>query len=217
MKIGSTEAYVRRQYGKASKVKINKKEKFYKIMKYESLGTDISACNSYLEYNYKKGSDKYKIRFYLNKKNKVTGIIYLKNLQEFDNYPNKEMNPGLKFQAPKGKKVTTKTINGKKVYMIPRGTKIKLKSVSGQMTAVMYDVYGKGKGYTDLYASAEEIKKGESYDLEKLINNSDMTTINTKKLGKYLYIALCRDNCEYDDNGNIKRSKAPAIYYFKFK
>lgn len=214
VKIGSKESYVKKQYGKTQKKKINKKEKFYKYMKY-NLCENISACKSYLEYNYTKGKDKYKIRFYLDKKNKVTGIMYLKNLQNFYNYPNKEANPGLSFQAPKGKKVTTKTIDGKKVYMVPKGTKIKCKNGSLMMYMHMYDVYGKYKGiiYADDFGF---IKKGKSYDLAKtinqyMVNKKGKGMINTKKLGKYLYFAVYFD--DFDD----MQSVAPAVYYFKFK
>lgn len=60
------------------------------------------------------------------KKNKVVAIVYTKNLDQFYEYPNKEATaPKLTFQAPKGEKITTKKINGKKVYLLPRGTKIK--------------------------------------------------------------------------------------------
>lgn len=220
VKLGSTEAYVRKQYGKTSKKKINKKEKLYKHVKYNGSGVDISAYRSYLEYNYTKGKDKYNIRFYLDKKNKVTAVFYIKNLQAFYNFPNKEAKPGLTFQAPKGKKVTTKTINGKKTYMVPRGTKIKAKNGSEEMYMYMYDVHGDIKGIVYAEGSFVDeyhftgLEKGKSYDLEKIINKhmeSEKGTINTKKLGKYLYFALYLD--DFDD----QHSLAPAIYYFKFK
>lgn len=232
VKIGSTESYVKKQYGKTSKVKVKQNERFYKQMKYNQCGTDISIWKTYLDYNLKKGNDKYKIRFYLDKKNKVTAIVYIKNLNKFYNYPNKELNPGLTFQAPNGKKVTTKTINGKKVYMIPRGTKIKFKK--GSMTKTefnkvsyyisMYDVYGKQMGYYDRDwfpdSTGHAVIQGKSYDFETILADdmyySNGKEMNIKKLGKYLYFTLhCND--AWSDGQNIKRNKAPKVYYFKFK
>lgn len=218
VKFGSTEKYVRRQYGNTPKIKVNKKERFYKIVKYNGVGAtvDFSAWKSYLEYDYTKGKDKYKIRFYLNKKNKVTAVVYLKNLQNFYNYPNKEAKPGLTFQAPKGKKITTKTINGKKVYMVPRGTKIKAKNNNLIMYMYLFDVYGKRVGtvYTEDLGIVGSIVKGKTDDLQKVIDKymvGEKSRINTKKLGKYLYFAL------YLDDDDDSRSLAPAVYYFKFK
>ena len=68
VKIGSTESYVKKQYGNTSKIKVNGKDGFYILIKYNYFQIDVSAWKNYLEYNYKKGSDNYKIRFYLDKK-----------------------------------------------------------------------------------------------------------------------------------------------------
>lgn len=68
VKIGSTESYVKKKYGKTSKVKVKQNEKLYKCIKYNDCGKDTSAWKNYLEYIYKKGSDKYRLRFYLDKK-----------------------------------------------------------------------------------------------------------------------------------------------------
>ncbi len=237
VKVGSTESYVKKQYGKTAKVKVNKKERLYKYIKYNHLTVDMSVWKNYLEYSYKKGSGKYKIRFYLDKKNKVAAIFYVKNLEKYYNYPNKELNPGLIFQPPKGKKLTTKVINGRKVYMIPRGTKINFKkgavskSVFNRtiMGISMYDVYGKLKAsydrdfFPDLHPDdpnvAAGISQGKGYDLEEIMNNamySNGKCINMKKLGKYLYFTIICDDVRYDA-GSYQRSKSPAIYCFKFK
>lgn len=197
----STEALVKKQYGKAVKRKVTPKEKFYKWTKYELCGYDFSACKSYLEYTYKKGGNKYHIRFYLNKKNKVAAVVYFKNPNKFYNYPNKEVNPGLSFKTPKGKKVTTKKINGKKVYMIPKGTKISFKNFKKLSSGYFYDysfslynLYGEriAREYGDSLSSYED------YSLETLVSKrvqySNMKNVNTKKLGKYLYFTLrCED------------------------
>ena len=226
VKIGkSTESYVRKQYGNTAKKKVSAKDKIYKMMKYRQCGTDISIWKNYLEYNYKKSGNKYKIRFYLDKMNKVAGVVYIKNLDKFYNYPNKELNLDLKFQAPKGKRVTTKTINGKKVYMVPRGTKIKYnepKSTSSNgvissysiMSLDMYDVYGDKMGSYDgdNFASSdlETIMDGNMY--------SNGKEINIKKLSKYLYFIIKCSYLGWDSKTNQSRDiKDPAVYYFKFK
>lgn len=189
-----------------------------------------------MDYSYKKGSDKYRIRFYLNQKNKVTAVVFLKNLEQFYKWPNKELKTGLDFQAPEGKKVTTKTINGKKVYMLPKGTKIVFKKgvMSEQefkrmnTSIAMYNAYG-----AIIAGSAYEynaIELGEGIDLESMINTSvvhtdweggspsDTSYINIEKLGEYLYFTIICDNFVYNTDGQGgSRSKAPAIYYFKFK
>lgn len=229
VKVGSTESYVKKQYGKTAKVKVNKKERLYKYIKYNNPTADISVWKNYLEYNYKKGSDKYKLRFYLDKKNKVTAIVYVKNLEKYYNYPNKELNPGLTFQAPK--KITTKTINGKKVYIIPRGTKISFKkgavskSVFNRMSVSidMYDLYGtKTAWYKEMYipdSSGNRIKQGKNYDLYTVMDGhmrADGYDLDMGKLGSYLYFAMTFDDSRWGIGGPI-RSKAPSIYYFKFQ
>lgn len=233
VKIGSTESYVKKQYGNTSKIKVNGKDSFYKKIKYGYFQIDISTWKNYLEYNYKKGSDKYKIRFYLDKKNKVTAIAYIKNLDKFQKYPDKEINPGLTFQPPKGKKVTTKTINGKKVFMIPRKSKVKFKKINTGMCLSMYDVYGdiKRQSETDYLMSGAEppenyaVVGGKSYDFETVVNKtitdeySGEKKLNMNKLGKYLYFTLWFDG-EYSYNsktGQYKYTTAPKVYYFKFK
>ncbi len=235
VKEGSTESYVIKQYGKTSKVKVKQSERFYKCIKYNAPGIDTSAWKNYLEYTYKKGSDKYRLRFYLDKKNKVTAIVYILNFTKFYNYPNKELNMGLTFQAPKGKKVTTKTINGKKTYIIPQGTKIKFKKGAmskSEFSKVnyyisMYDVYGKVMGGYDgdnLWQDGHFIQQGESFDIGALMDGRMYTSdgtykkINMKKPGKYLYFSLACMETKMDSKLNqIVHNKAPAIYYFKFK
>lgn len=231
VKLGSTESYVKKQYGKTAKVKVNNKERLYKYIKYDKYNNptaDISVWKNYLEYNYKKGSDNYKLRFYLDKKNKVSAIAYVKNLDKYYNYPNKELNPGLTFQAPKGKKITTKTINHKKVYIVPKGTKISFKKGAVSKTVFnrmstkidMYDLYGtKTAWYKEMYipdSSGNRIKQGKNYDLYTIMDGHMWTIaaddLNMEELGEYLYFAMT-----FDDSRGGVRSKAPSTYYFKFQ
>ena len=147
------------------------------------------------------------------------------------NYPSKEVNPGLTFQPPKGKKVTTKTNNDKKVLMIPRGSKVKLKDTGYAMFLSMYDVYGniKREGETDYLKSGDEdnyiVQSGKSYDFETVVNMTitneylGQKELNFNKLGKYLYFTLyVHGPLTYNSKTmRYEYTKAPAIYYFKFK
>lgn len=218
VKLKSTEDYVKKQYGSTTKRKVDQKEKYYKYTKYNNILTDLSLWKNYLEYSYRKKGDSYKIRFYLNAKNKVSAIAYIKNLDQFYNYPNKEIDPGLVFKAPKGKAISTKKINGKKVYMLPKGTKIRFnKPIKSTIWLELYNPYGKLMAGVPGYGFGDGLKHKKDYDLEgqinqKLMSGKDYTRrFNTKKLGKYLYFIL-RVMPPYGSD-----TTAPAYYYFKFK
>ena len=58
VKLGSTESKVTKQYGKATKKKVSKTERYYKLIKYDHPALDTSTWKNYLEYTYKKGKDK---------------------------------------------------------------------------------------------------------------------------------------------------------------
>lgn len=227
VKMGSTETAVMKQYGKAKKKKVSKTEKCFKQIKYGQPAVDTSAWKNYLEYTYKQGKDNYKIRFYLNKKNKVTAIVYIKNLNKFYNYPNKEVDAGLRFKAPSGKKITTKTIGGKKVYIIPKGTKIyydkKYEDQKKDCTfyCCQYDVYGEVKamsggeenppssgkieGMIEDYCAIRDLKKGGW----KMNSKNELQKLNINKLGKYRYFMMEF----YSWSGEL----APQIIYFRYK
>lgn len=55
IKLGSTEAKVTKQYGKATKKKVSKTERLFRQIKYEFPTWDTSTWKNYLEYTYKKG------------------------------------------------------------------------------------------------------------------------------------------------------------------
>lgn len=211
----STEAYVKKQYGNTTKRKVDQKERYYKCMKYESVLADLSLWKNYLEYNYNNKGNNYKIRFYLDAKNKVSAIAYIKNLNRFYNYPNKEINAGLIFKAPRGKAVSTKKINGKKVYMLPKGTKIRFnKPIRTLIWLQMYDPYGECIAGAPGYGIGYGLKHGKDYDLENQLNKKLMDlknpskNVNIRKMGKYLYFCLRVQG---------SNTTAPAHYYFRFK
>lgn len=235
IKWGSTEAAVMKQYGKAKKKKVSKTERYFKYIKYDCYTIDTSAWKNYLEYNYKQGKDKYKIRFYLDKKDTVTAITYIKNLNKWYNYPNKEIKSGLSFKAPSGKKVTTKTIGGKKVYIIPKGTKIymnqKKANVSySDFTISQYDTKGKIIAHSDLlglgviggvkygFQSIEEhLRWVYPWDAEKdepiRQKSGQVKSINIKKLGSYRYFVIY---C-FSHSVSSEEELAPQIIYFRYK
>lgn len=232
VKLGSTESKVTKQYGKATKKKVSKTERYYKKIKYDVPEIDTSNWKNYLEYTYKKGKDNYKLRFYLDEKNKVTAFAYFKNLHKIDNYPNTEGKVNVSFKAPKGKKIKTETIGGKKVYILPKGTQLcwnKKKGVSCSL--VQYNKTGKkvATGYTSFY-------KNETYPQYSSIPNQNMEDvlkrmyrvnsktgytmtskngtlkyINPNKLDGYRYFVM---TC---NNSGESGKKAPYLIYFRYE
>ena len=79
IRLGSSEAKIQKSYGKATKKSVTSKETFLKEVKYELPHIDTSEWKSYLDYTYKEKSGSYRLRFYLNDKNKVVSIAYFKN------------------------------------------------------------------------------------------------------------------------------------------
>lgn len=231
IKWGSTETAVMKQYGKAKKKKVSKTEKCFKFIKYDCYTVDTSAWKNYLEYNYKQGKDKYKLRFYLDKKNNVTAIIYIKNLNKWYNYPNKEAESGIYFKAPSGKKVTTKIIGGKKVYIIPKGTKVcqnkkKRNIIMDGVGISQYSVKGELKATSD----SEGIPNGET--IEEVLKRAylwdakkgepvwsnperrEVKHVNPKKLGSYRYFTIA---CYEIDGSEGAVKLAPQIIYFRYE
>lgn len=220
VKLGSTEAFVKKQYGNATKVKVNKKDRIYKYLKSEHPEVDVSIWKNYLEYTYKSGKDTYKIRFYLGKKNKVAAFVYIKNLKKIYNFPNKEINPGLTFLAPNGEKIATQKINGKTVYMVPRGTKIEVTEYLDTFAGIFrYDVYGNviNRPIPDHL----DVAPGQSYDLEEVINDNlsfwgmeEEYMLDFDNLGEYLFFEIYVDGEQ--DWPSETYTTAPKHYYFKF-
>lgn len=232
IKWGSTEAAVKKQYGKTTKKKNKTTEQFYKIVKYYCPAIDTSAWKNYLEYTYKEGKDDYRIRFYLDKKNKVTSIVYFKNLKEIYrvyNYPNKEAKTNLSFKAPKGKKIKTETIGGKKVYIIPKGTKLCWNkkndgvycdiiqySTTGGKIAQGSTGFGKGSLHRGTERKMDDVLKGMYRVSTKTgfaitYKNGAWKYLNPDKLGTYrFFVMICRNTGEYN-------KKAPSLIYFRYE
>ena len=232
VKLGSTESKVTKQYGKATKKKVSKTERYYKKIKYDVPEIDTSNWKNYLEYTYKKGKDNYKLRFYLDKKNKVTAFVYFKNLHKIDNYPNTEGKVNLSFKAPKGKKIKTKTIGGKKVYILPKGTQLcwnKKKGVTcslaqynktGKKVATGYASFYKNETYPqyssipnqnmeDVLKRMYRVNSKTGYTMTS--KNGTLKYINPNKLGGYRYFVMTCNN--YGESGK----KAPYLIYFRYE
>lgn len=231
IKLGSTEAKVTKQYGKTTKKKVSKTERFFKTIKYDFPTIDTSNWKNYLEYTYKKGKDNYKLRFYLDKKNKVTAFAYFKNLHKTYNYPNKEAKSGIYFKAPSGKKVTTKIIGGKKVYIIPKGTKVcqnkkKRNIIFDGVGISQYSVKGKLIATSDTegipngekieevlkWAYLWDAKKGEPVWSNP--ERREVKHVNPKKLGSYRYFIIA---CYENDGSEGAVKLAPQIIYFRYE
>ena len=83
IKVGSKLSAVKSKYGSATKQKFSTKDSFDKYIKqyYPRYGISISKWKSYVEYTYKKGTkaDR-RLRFYLDKNDKVTATVYILSL-----------------------------------------------------------------------------------------------------------------------------------------
>lgn len=228
IKVGSTLSTVKSVYGSAAKKKFKTNESFNKYIKqyYSRYGiSSVSSWKNYVEYTYKKGTENdRRLRFYLNKNDKVTYIIYIYQYSKFK-LSKKTVDIGFSFEAPSGKEITTKTIAGKEVQLLPENTVISFDSSKlpdfGILADIeLYDTKGKKCGETltpisfnmNSYASGTEIATIIENGMAKRNAKTGQYEgeIDVKKLGKYNYFKLWI----YDVNYTGGYDK-PAAYYFK--
>lgn len=229
IKVGSKLSAVKSKYGNAAKKKFNTKDSLNKYIKeyYFAYGIDFSKWKSYVEYAYKKNTkNDRRLRFYLDKKDKVTAIVYIYKYKTYKLTKKKVKSIGLSFQAPKGKKITTKTINGKKVQILPAGTKLKYKQSKVPEFGILgyvnlYDSKNGLCGYTSIPINFTwSFMNGQ--DIETFLDQSSFLTIkpsngqlvkpNLKKLGKYNYFELI-----IYDNNQKGGYDLPLRYYFRLE
>ena len=222
IKMGSTEAEIKAAFGEVNKTTGSAKERFMKFVKYNCLTTDTTSWTDYLEYKYTEKKNTYLIRFYLNKDNKLTAAVYLKNLKNFYNFPNKELKSGLTFVAPQGKKITTKTIDGKKVYMVPEGSQYfrDQKKSTKNWKDIDYRVYLLDEDGEVLAQSESDGmvwgKKAKVANLVKSCLVQDKKTgewksLNLKNIGEYKYFYIVF----LDTDGTDGIDLAPDGIFFK--
>lgn len=229
IKVGSKLSAVKSKYGDASKKKFDNKESFNKYIRqyYQQHGSNsISAWKNYVEYSYKKNTkDDRRLRFYLDKNDKVTEIVYIYRYKYFK-LSNKKVNIGFSFQAPSGQKITTKTIAGKKVQILPANTKIKFKKSKVPEFGILgsifqYDKKGRvcGETMTSLnfgWQCTSGTKIGEilTNEMYKVNPNTHAYKgrLNVNKLGSYNYFEFKIYDVDY--KGGYDR---PTVYYFKMK
>lgn len=227
VKVGSKISTVKSKYGSATKKKFDTKESFNKYMKqyYFKYGVSISKWKYYVEYTYKKntGSDR-RLRFYLDKNNKVTAIVYIYKYKKFK-LTDKTVNIGFSFQAPSGKKITTKTIGGKKVKVLPKNTKIKFNESKVPDFGILGDIRQvdtKGKECA-IACMPLNIKYNNGAKVSDVLKDAMLMkwdpatgnykgSVNLKKLGKYNYFKFVI----YDEDSKGGYDK-PAIYYFRLQ
>lgn len=229
IKIGSKLSTVKSKYGNASKKKFDNKESFNKyIRQYDfQYGVNTSKWKNYVEYTYKKNTkNDRRLRFYLDKNNKVTAIVYI---CKYKNYKltNKTVNIGFSFKAPKGKKITTKTVGGKKVQVLPANTTIKYNKsklpdfgLLGQILQV--DTKGRNCAQAIIPLNLHNSCKSGT-KVTKVMQNASMMkfdpvtgiyqdSLKLKKLGKYNYFKFVI--YDIDAKGGYDK---PAVYYFRLK
>ena len=208
IKPGSSMSTVKKQYGKAEKQKVDLNDNTHSRIVYEYLPF---YADYYFEYTYKKSGDEYCIRFYADKKDKVRYILYGKNLMA--EVRQKTADIHLSFKAPNGKKVTMKTIDGKKVYLIPKGSKMTFTSESDLELHVMFLQYDKNGNciaksrtfwdspdFNKTYSVKSMLEDCYQYDYKNgmwkyKIDKSDpslgrMYQLDLNKLGQYDYFAI---------------------------
>lgn len=228
IKVGDKASTVISKYGKVAKKKVNNKDSFTKFMSYYSEYYEIntSKWKYYLEYTFKKGTKNSRtLRFYLNAKNKVVDVLYIHRIKFFK-INKKGIDIDLKFVAPKGEKITTKKIAGKKVQFLPYGTTMKYdkKKVPKDSWGLMFDISqinnkGKEIGNVDYPITIGFINNNIVFEefLEKEMNSVSAKDgaykgdLNMSKLGKYKYFKMAI----YDNNWEDGFDK-PAIRYFKY-
>ena len=229
IKVGSKLSAVKSKYGNASKKKFDNKESFNRYIRqyYQRHGIySISTWKNYVEYSYKKNTkNDRRFRFYLDKNDKVAAIVYIYKCKNFK-LSNKKVNIGFSFQAPSGKKITTKTIAGKKVQVLPANTKIKFKKSKVPEYGILADIYqydkkGRICGVTMIplefsWKCTNGTKIGEllASEVYKVDPNTHAYkgSLNLKKLGSYNYFEFRIYDVDY--KGGYDQ---PAVYYFKMK
>lgn len=232
IKVGDKASKVTSKYGKTTKKKVSNKDSFTKFMSYysEYYEKDTSKWKYYLEYTYKKGTKNSRtLRFYLNAKNKVVDVLYIHRINYFK-LNKKSIDIDLKFVAPKGKKITTKKIGGKKVQILPNGTKIKYnnkkvpKDSWGYNYGLMFDIKqinnkGKEIGKLDYPITIGFIKNNSVFDelLEREMNSVSAKDgaykgdLDMNKLGKYKYFKMTIYDNDWEDGFD-----KPVTRYFKY-
>ena len=235
--MGDSLAKVQKAYGKAKKHKFINTESTYIREQDHNPAYHLHTWKYYLEYRYTtEFKDKICLRFYFNNKDRVCAIgaqpVKLDRL-----YSKVFFKSGIEIKVPEGKKLTTKKIDGKKVYMIPADSTIifhKENSNVRNIQAAPYDddlieiqssVYDK-----DNYAFAHvdyqnliyfNIKFNETYKVKdlfgKMCRSDKDEKISYKKFGDYKFIVMkvLPYYNAYDYFFEAEERMIPEYIYFK--
>ncbi|MCI5856812.1 MAG: hypothetical protein MR016_05530 [Agathobacter sp.] len=217
--IGSTYSEVKKAFGKTKKREIDMTEPITAEMQISRPYLNLKNWSYYLNY---KCADEYGknhyLKIYFDADDKIDCMIFH---SEETAYVDELYKSNYKFIAPKGKKITTKEIDGKTVYMLPKGTKIKFNSKDKKNVSThvgMYDDKNRQIAFT--YYEENIFKNKTTYKASALIKNlkspnpNDIfnpNLVDYKELGDYKYFAL-----ELITYGNEERL-IPELVYFKFK
>ncbi len=226
--VGSKLSDVQKKYGDNQIKNFDNKESFNRYIRtYNKIHFyfDTAKWSTYLEYIYKENTEEdRRLRFYFNRKEKVAACVYIYGYKNFY-LTKKKANIGISFRAPKGQKITTKKIAGKKVKVLPASSKITYKKsklpefgILGQI--YMYDDKGKICGGSLIPINFHWVGKSIK-TVEDLLD--DMCKIkpgtwnyqgklNLKKPGKYNYFELTVYDLDETDGYDI-----PTRYYFRLK
>lgn len=229
VRVGSKLSVVKKKYGNADKKKFDTKDSFNKYIKeYDFVyGIVISNWKNYVEYAHKKNTkNDRRLRFYLDKNDKVAAIVYIYKYKNYKLSSKTVKSIGFSFQPSKGKKITMKTINGKRVSVLPANTKIVYNqskvSEFGILAYInMYDTKNRRCGEVIMPINlnwsginGSEVKKLLKEEGFSKYNPSTGGSIKTNlnKLGKYNYFEFVIYDLDY--KGGFDR---PLRYYFRLK
>lgn len=233
IKVGSTVSAVKKKYGSATVKKYTGKDNFGKYLKQYGAywGIDTTGWKTYLDYTYTESKTlEHRLRFCFDKNNKVIKILYIQNYKKIKLSKNKVTDVKLNFESPSGSKITTKKINGKKVYILPKDATITYTGTDKALPGYIYLYNTKGKlaGYStmnivfadygmDSGTSVTQALSDTCFkyatDLNKLKNYVYFSkSTDVTKLGKYNYFQIC-----IIDNDYVGGYDIPRNYYFKFQ
>lgn len=226
IKLNDSYNKVVKKYGKAKKIKYNKKSQFGRW-----IGCDdfiyVKDLSYYIRYNLK--NTKYSINFFFDKSNKLIDVYYFYNVGKVGEYLDADEESKIDFfDVPTGEKITKTYYKGKTVYEIPKKsltTGVTKDRYQGDAPYILFDKNGKVVAISEVTAGLY-ITSGKSvYDV--LLEVKWYTKafekgkrVSKEKIKKYLdnpdSYAFISSTRVWNDN-KPNEEYHPVSNYFRFK